>query len=99
MTEEQLLQNAGEMTRLALDKILDPEYHILNELEELSDKLVKLLKFTCTTKFSELSERMQWTMKDQLRCMMDYADCLRKRLSIWGKSDAELNDNMNCKIG
>lgn len=37
MTEEELLQNAGEMTRLALDKILDPEYHILNELEELSD--------------------------------------------------------------
>ena len=76
----------------------DAKVRVVQELDELSDRLVKLIKFTCTTKFSELSERMQWTMKDQLRCMMDYADCLRKRLSIWGKSDAELDGSMTNKI-
>ena len=37
MTEEELLKNAGDMTKRALGKLLDSEYHILNELEELSD--------------------------------------------------------------
>ena len=39
---------------------------------------------------------MQWLMADQLRHMMEYADVLRRRLRIWGKTDAELTDGVDC---
>lgn len=36
MTEEELFRNAGDATRRSLDRVLDSEYHILDEDENLS---------------------------------------------------------------
>lgn len=65
------------------------------ELNELTTKIVKLIEFTYTEKFNTLSEQMQYLMKDQLNYMMNYADVLRHRLHIWGKTNEEL-DEQNC---
>lgn len=68
------------------------------ELSELTTKIVKLIEFTYNDKFNTLSKDMQWLMKDQVNYMMQYADVLRRRLHIWGKTDEELSKQDRCKI-
>ena len=62
------------------------------ELSELTTKIVKLVEFTYTEKFNTLSNQMQCLMRYQLNHMMQYADTLRRRLHIWGKTDKELDE-------
>ena len=68
------------------------------ELSELTTKIVKLIEFTYTENFNTLSEQMQYLMKDQLNYMMNYADVLRRRLHIWGKTNEELREQDCCKL-
>ena len=69
----------------------DAKERVKVELKELSNKICKLAEFITSEKFNDLSDRMQWLMKDQLKYMLDYADALRNRLKIWDKTDEELN--------
>ena len=74
----------------------DAKIRVENELNDLTIKIIGLVKFKYTETFFNLSEKMQWLMNDQLRHMMEYADILRRRLHIWGKTDAELMEPINC---
>jgi hypothetical protein len=67
----------------------DAKKRVELELEELGEKISKLVKFMCSDKFPSLSEEMRYLMRDQIRTMMDYANILRNRLSIWDKRDTE----------
>jgi hypothetical protein len=73
----------------------DAKQRVINELNELSERTSKLVKFTLSEKFSELTSTMQYLMKDQVRCMLEYGDILRRRLDCWDKPD----DNSGCVIG
>lgn len=63
------------------------------ELEELNEKIVKLSSFLFSKKLitAGLSRRMEDLLREQLRSMQDYARILQLRLSIWGKTDEEIN--------
>lgn len=74
----------------------DAKIRVENELSELTAKIVSLMKFKYTETFLSLSEKMQYLMNDQLMHMMQYADILRQRLHIWGKTDVELYDDRIC---
>lgn len=69
----------------------DAKQRVINELYELSIKTSKLVLFMGTDNFMKLSKNMQYLMQDQLRCMIEYANILRRRLSIWDNSDEELD--------
>ncbi len=62
------------------------------ELEELSEKIVKLTSFLFGKTILEkgLSGRMRGIMQEQLDVMWRYANLLQERLAIWEKSDEEL---------
>ena len=68
---------------------------VINELNELSERTSKLVKFTLSEKFNELTSTMQYLMKDQVRAMLEYGDILRRRLDCWDKPD----DTTGCVIG
>ena len=70
---------------------MDAKQRVEQELKELGEKMSKLVDFTCSEKFRTLSNEMQYLMCDQLRTMMEYSNILRRRLSIWDKTDAEIN--------
>ena len=74
----------------------DAKIRVENELNDLTAKIVSLVKFQYTEKFSELSNDMQYLMGDQLRHMMEYASILRRRLHIWGKTNEELGSHKLC---
>ena len=74
----------------------DAKQRVINELDELSIKTSKLVLFMGTDKFMKLSREMQYLMQDQLRCMIEYASILLRRLSIWDKTDDELNGPKVC---
>lgn len=61
------------------------------ELKELGEKLSKLVSFTCSDKYSDLSRDMQYLLQDQIRCMLEYCNILRRRLAIWCKTNEELH--------
>ena len=68
------------------------------ELQELTTKIVGLIKFKYSDKFYELSEEMRNNMEAQLYHMMEYAKYLSMRLNIWGKTDAELREERHNKL-
>lgn len=65
----------------------DVKQRVVDELNELSERTSKLVKFTLSEKFSELTPTMQYLMKDQVRCMLEYGDILRRRLDCWDKPE------------
>lgn len=69
----------------------DTKQRVMAELEELIERTAKLVKFILSEKFNDLTSTMQYLMKDQVRCMLEYGDILRRRLNIWDKTEAELN--------
>ena len=56
---------------------------VVDELNELSERTSKLVKFTLSEKFSFLNTNMQYLMQDQIRAMLEYGNILRKRLACW----------------
>lgn len=64
---------------------------VIKELDELSEKITKLAKFTYSTKPMEqnLSRDMKYRLRDQLRAMEEYAAILVTRLEIWDMEDRE----------
>lgn len=74
----------------------DAKKRVELELEELGEKISKLVKFMCSDKVTSLSKEMQYLMSDQIRTMIDYSNILRRRLSIWDKTDEELNGPKIC---
>ena len=65
---------------------------VIEELNEVSERISKLVKFTLSEKFSTLTDDMQYLMKDQLRVMLEYGSILRERLYIWDKPKKEHNN-------
>ena len=63
----------------------DAKQRVVDELKELSVKFSKLVAFMCSDRFFTLEDEMQWSMREQRTTMMNYMDCLAKRLSIWDK--------------
>ena len=63
--------------------INDAKQRVIDELNELSERTSKLVKLTLSEKFSELTSTMQYLMKDQVKCMLEYGDILRRRLDCW----------------
>lgn len=60
----------------------DAKQRAIDELNELSERTSELVKFTLSEKFNDLTSTMQYLMKDQVRCMLEYGDILRRRLDI-----------------
>ena len=65
---------------------------VVEELEDLLERITKLIKFVYGTKPEEqgLTRSMVSAMKDQARTMIEYANELQYRLSIWDKSETEI---------
>lgn len=65
---------------------------VVEELDELLERVTKLVKFAYSTKPEEqgLSRSMVRAMKDQARTMIEYANELQYRLSIWDKTETEI---------
>ena len=61
----------------------DAKQRVINELDDLSIKTSQLVLFMGTDDFMKLHINMQQLMQDQLRYMIEYANILRRRLSIW----------------
>ena len=78
----------------------DVKQRVVDELNELSERTSKLVKFVLSKKFSALNEQMQWLMQDQIRVMIEYGNILRKRLECWDVTDELLtnfsNSNTHC---
>ena len=53
------------------------------ELQELENKLNKLIEFISSEKFEELSKRQQELLIEQRFCMSLYAMILKNRLIVW----------------
>lgn len=70
---------------------------VIDELNELSEKTSKLVKFTLSEEFSSLSKNMQYLMKDQVRTMLEYGDILRRRLECWDMTDEQFEEVFNSK--
>ena len=69
----------------------DAKQRVIEELAELSERTSKLVKFTLSEKFSELTTEMKYLMKDQVRAMLEYGDILRRRLECWDKPEPDLS--------
>lgn len=70
---------------------------VTDELNELSERTSKLVKFTLSEKFSSLSKNMQYLMQDQIRVMIEYVNILRRRLECWNMTDEQSeNDSKYC---
>lgn len=65
----------------------DAKQRVREELAELSERTCKLVKFTLSEKFSELTREMQSLMMDQVRTMLEYGNILRRRLFVWDKPE------------
>lgn len=63
------------------------------ELEELTNKIVKLTQFIFSKNLYEIvkSREMVYELKDQLRVMQEYACILQERLRIWDKTDDDFD--------
>ena len=68
----------------------DAKQRVIEELEQLSERVTKLVKFTLSEKFTELTSDMKALMQDQVNVMLQYGDLLRRRLAIWDKTEEEL---------
>lgn len=68
----------------------DAKQRVIEELEQLSERTSKLVKFTLSEKFNELTCNMQYLMKEQVRVMIEYGDILRRRLDCWDKPEQDL---------
>ena len=69
---------------------------VIDELNELSERTSKLVKFTLSEKFSSLNINMQCLMQDQVRSMLEYGNILRRRLECWDMADEPLEINPKC---
>ena len=65
----------------------DAKQRVVEELNELSERTSKLVKFRLSEKSSELTSTMQFLMDDQVRCMLEYGYILRRRLECWDKPE------------
>ena len=63
-----------------MDKV---KQRVVDELNELSERTSKLVKFTLSEKFSSLSTNMQRLINKQIYIMLNYGDVLRSRLECW----------------
>ena len=68
----------------------DAKQRVIEELEQLSERTCKLVKFTLSEKFNELTSTMQYLMQDQVRTMIEYGAILRRRLDCWDKPEQDL---------
>lgn len=83
-------------------KVDEVKARVEKELDELNEKIVRLTSFMFGRNFhtANLSTDMRYMLKDQLRAMQEYAEILQKRLSIWEKSDEDLNnERLGLKYG
>ena len=71
--------------------INDAKLRVVEELNELSERTSKLVKFTLSEKFSDLTSTMQYLMKDQVKCMLEYGDILRRRLDYWDTPEGNVS--------
>ena len=76
----------------------DAKQRVIEELAELSERTSKLVKFTLSEKFSELTTEMKYLMKDRVRAMLEYGDILRRRLECWDKPEPDFTGK-DCIIG
>lgn len=80
----------------------DAKQRVKEELEQLSERTSKLVKFTLSERFGELDDRMQYLMRDQVKVMLEYGDILRRRLMCWDNKDREcdclVNSDCNCSV-
>ena len=69
------------------------------ELSELLDKITNLTKFLYGKGIlqANLSQRMKAYLRLQLDKMLEYAHYLQCRLSIWGKTDEEIEKEREAK--
>lgn len=66
---------------------------LMAERKELMERTYKLMLFMRDNpKFKELDIKMRYLMAQQLRAMNNYETCLRKRLSLLGMSEKELEE-------
>jgi hypothetical protein len=66
---------------------------VIDELNELSERTSKLVKFLLSEKCSSLSENMKYLMQDQLRVMIEYGNILRRRLECWDMTNEGWENN------
>lgn len=70
----------------------ETKQRVVNELQDLQQKIVKLSLFLFSTKTLDLkiSKHQLNLMGDQLRFMQDYARILISRLACWDLTDEEI---------
>ena len=92
MQEMKAILNPFEQTDKAPQKNDAAKQRVVEELEDLLERVTKLIKFVYGTKPEEqgLSRSMVLAMKDQARTMIEYANELQYRLSIWDKPETEI---------
>ena len=71
---------------------------VVQELEELGEKIVKLTSFLYGTGRASLNLSYEaiGLLHEQLGVMQRYAELLQRRIAIWGKSDEELRKECPC---
>lgn len=92
MQEMKAIPNPIDLDKKAPQKNDAAKQRVVEELEDLLERITKLIKFVYGTKPEEqgLTRSMVSAMKDQARTMIEYANELQYRLSIWDKSETEI---------
>ena len=92
MQEMKAIPNPIDLDKKAPQKNDAAKQRVVEELEDLLERITKLIKFVYGTKPEEqgLSRSMVRAMKDQARTMIEYANELQYRLSIWDKAETEI---------
>lgn len=92
MQEMKAIPNPIDLDEKAPQKNDAAKQRVVEELDELLERVTKLIKFAYSTKPAEqgLSRSMVSAMKNQARIMIEYANELQHRLSIWDKSETEI---------
>ena len=72
----------------------DAKQRVKEELDELVIKTNKLIAFTLSEKFYELTCQMRDLLKNQVLHMLEYAEILSRRLNIWDKTQKELDEEV-----
>jgi hypothetical protein len=61
------------------------ELRVIEERDQLEEKIGKLVKFVATDAFMHLHPNTKLLMKKQYRVMTDYSDILAERIKEFGK--------------
>lgn len=56
---------------------------VIKEINELIEKMQKLIKFTGSENFKKLNKRSKFLLIMQLDAMADYAIILKERIDTW----------------